>query len=118
MNISGIDSSRIQAMMEQLKAATSKPALPINPVPPPSAVDSKPAVKLDFAQTLHNTLQVVSNRSAEAREMSQRFTSGDSAVSLADTMVAMQKSNIIFQATIQVRNKMVAAYTDIMNIQV
>jgi flagellar hook-basal body complex protein FliE len=33
-------------------------------------------------------------------------------------MVAMQKSSIAFQATVQVRNKMVAAYQDIMNMQV
>jgi flagellar hook-basal body complex protein FliE len=32
--------------------------------------------------------------------------------------VAMQKSSIAFQATVQVRNKMVAAYQDIMNMQV
>lgn len=118
MNIGGIDSSRIQAMMEQLKAASSKPSLTVNPVSTPSAVDSKPAIKVDFAQTLHNTLQAVSDRSAEARAMSQRFTAGDNSVSLADTMVAMQKSSIAFQATVQVRNKVVAAYTDIMNMQV
>jgi flagellar hook-basal body complex protein FliE len=39
-------------------------------------------------------------------------------VSLSDTMIAMQKANIEFQTTVQVRNKMVAAYNDIMNMQV
>jgi flagellar hook-basal body complex protein FliE len=33
-------------------------------------------------------------------------------------MVAGQKSNIAFQATVQVRNKLVSAYQDIMNMQV
>jgi len=33
-------------------------------------------------------------------------------------MVAMQKSSIAFQATVQVRNKLVSAYHDIMNMQV
>jgi flagellar hook-basal body complex protein FliE len=33
-------------------------------------------------------------------------------------MISMQKANINFQATVQVRNKMVAAYHEIMNMQV
>jgi flagellar hook-basal body complex protein FliE len=118
MKISGIDSSRIQAMMEQLKAASSQPKPTVNPTPTPSAVDVKQVAKVDFAQTLNDTLQAVSDRSAEARAMSQRFAAGDNAVSLADTMVSMQKSSIAFQATVQVRNKVISAYTDIMNMQV
>lgn len=121
--IGGIDSSRIQAMMEQLKAAATKPqAAPdvgsAAGVGLANPVGGKPAVKLDFAEALHNTLQGVSNRSAEAQALSRRFTMGDDTVSLSDTMVAMQKSSIAFQATVQVRNKLVSAYHDIMNMQV
>jgi flagellar hook-basal body complex protein FliE len=122
--IGGIDSSRIQAMMEQLKAAASKPAAaPVAPTGAGAAgglgaLGDKSAVKLDFAQALHNTLQGVSDRSAEAQALSKRFTMGDDTVSLSDTMVAMQKSSIAFQATVQVRNKLVSAYHDIMNMQV
>jgi len=116
--IGGIDSSRIQAMMEQLKAASTRPAAApvatggINPLA------EKGTVKLDFAQALHSSLQGVSDRSAEAQALSKRFTMGDDTVSLSDTMVAMQKSSIAFQATVQVRNKLVSAYHDIMNMQV
>jgi flagellar hook-basal body complex protein FliE len=39
-------------------------------------------------------------------------------VSLEETMVAMQKAQIGFQATLQVRNKLVQAYSEIMNMQV
>jgi len=117
--IGGIDSSRIQAMMEQLKAAASKPAAPIAPgAGAIGGVGEKPTVKLDFAQALHESLQGVSDRSAEAQSLSKRFTMGDDTVSLSDTMIAMQKSSIAFQATVQVRNKLVSAYHDIMNMQV
>jgi flagellar hook-basal body complex protein FliE len=118
--IGGIDSSRIQAMMEQLKAAASKPAAA--PIAPGAGaiggIGEKSTVKLDFAQALHESLQGVSDRSAEAQSLSKRFTMGDDTVSLSDTMVAMQKSSIAFQATVQVRNKLVSAYHDIMNMQV
>ena len=119
--IGGIDTSRIQAMMEQLKAAATKAsAAPeaASGVGGASAIGGKSAVKLDFAEALHSTLQGVSDRSAEAQALSKRFTMGDDTVSLSDTMVAMQKSSIAFQATVQVRNKMISAYQDIMNMQV
>ena len=43
---------------------------------------------------------------------------GDDKTSLSDVMISMQKANISFQATVQVRNKLVAAYHDMMNMQV
>ena len=119
--IGGIDSSRIQAMMEQLKAAATKPAASLAPAAPAGLGgigDNKPVAKLDFADALHSTLQEVSNKSRQADELGKRFAMGDDTVSLSDTMIAMQKSSIAFQATVQVRNKLVSAYHDIMNMQV
>lgn len=115
--IGGIDSSRIQAMMEQLKAAATKPATSLAPAAP-AGLGEKPVAKLDFADALHSTLQEVSNKSRQAEELGKRFAMGDDTVSLSDTMIAMQKSSIAFQATVQVRNKLVSAYHDIMNMQV
>ena len=115
--IGGIDSGRIQAMMEQLKAAASKPNTAVAPLAP-GGLAQKPVAKLDFADALHTTLQEVSNKSKQAEELSKRFAMGDDTVSLSDTMIAMQKSSIAFQATVQVRNKLVSAYHDIMNMQV
>lgn len=43
---------------------------------------------------------------------------GDDSVSLSDVMVASQKAGIQFQATVQVRNKLVSSYHEIMNMQV
>ncbi|MCA1248651.1 flagellar hook-basal body complex protein FliE [Massilia oculi] len=115
--IGGIDSSRIQAMMEQLKAAASKPAAsPLAPAGPAGGV-AQPA-KLDFADALKSSLQEVSNTQKAAQELGQRFVMGDDTVSLSDTMIAMQKSSLAFQGTVQVRNKLVSAYHDIMNMQV
>ena len=43
---------------------------------------------------------------------------GDPNVSLVDTMVAAQKAGLAFDATLQVRNKLVEAYKDIMNMPI
>ena len=114
MNIGGIDSSRIEAMMAQLKAAASAPAS--SPVAAPGAAGGAP--KADFAQALKSSLEQVSNSQNVADQLGQRFALGDDSVSLSDTMIAMQKANINFQAAVQVRNKLVSAYHEIMNMQV
>ncbi len=132
--IGGIDSSRIEAMMAQLKAAATKPAAP-NLAPGAmggigslgklgdlgKAADvgaSEGASKVSFSDALKNSLQQVSNSQKHAEELGQRFAMGDDSVSLSDTMIAMQKSSIAFQASVQVRNKLVSAYHEIMNMQV
>jgi flagellar hook-basal body complex protein FliE len=113
MNIGGIDSSRIEAMMAQLKAAAAKPAAQGTDVDGPGA-----APKADFADALKASLAQVSGAQDKAAQLGQRFAMGDDTVSLSDTMIAMQKAGIGFQASLQVRNKLVSAYHDIMSMQV
>jgi len=113
--IGGIDNSRIQAMMEQLKAAATKPtASPLAP----AGVAPTPSTTVNFSDALKASLQSVSSSQNAAEDLGKRFAMGDESVNLSDTMIAMQKSSIEFQATVQVRNKMVSAYHEIMNMQV
>lgn len=115
MSIGGIDSSRIEAMMAQLKAAATRPAdAPVAPV----ATEGGAAPKVDFGAALKATLDGVSNSQIQADELGKRFTMGDDSVNLSDVMISMQKASINFQATVQVRNKLVSAYHEIMNMQV
>jgi flagellar hook-basal body complex protein FliE len=133
MNIGGIDSSRIEAMMAQLKAAAQKPAAApsmgtggmngiggigggLNPLKGADAAES--SSKVSFSDALKASLENVSNTQVKADQLGERFAAGDDSVSLSDTMIAMQKASISFQATVQVRNKLVSAYHDIMNMQV
>jgi flagellar hook-basal body complex protein FliE len=123
MNVGGIDSNRIEAMMAQLKAAATKPAAPslgagaLNGLGAPAALNEGPS-KVSFSDALKNSLEQVSNSQKTAEDLGNRFAMGDDSVSLSDTMIAMQKSTIAFQATVQVRNKLVSAYHEIMNMQV
>jgi flagellar hook-basal body complex protein FliE len=129
MNVGGIDSSRIEAMMAQLKAAATKPAAPsmgtgalgglggLGGLGNAGPVNEGPS-KVSFSDALKNSLEQVSNSQKAAEELGNRFAMGDDSVSLSDTMIAMQKSSIAFQATVQVRNKLVSAYHEIMNMQV
>lgn len=72
----------------------------------------------DFSQALQNAMQQVSQAQESAQQMAQDFSAGKSEVNLQDVMVNLQKANLSFQQMVQVRNKLVSAYQDIMNMQV
>lgn len=115
MNIGGIDKSRIDAMVAQLKAAAAKMDAGAGEV---SRTGAAPAAKLDFADALKSSLDQVNAAQATSQEMGKRFAMGDDSVSMSDMMISMQKASISFQTTVQVRNKLVSAYHDIMNMQI
>lgn len=71
-----------------------------------------------FGQAMDKALQAVSATQGEAKRLQRELQYENPTVSLEETMVAMQKAQIGFQATLQVRNRLVQAYTDIMNMQV
>jgi flagellar hook-basal body complex protein FliE len=71
-----------------------------------------------FSGALKSALSSVSASQNEAARLQREVQMENPKVSLEETMVAMQKSQIGFQATLHVRNRMVQAYTDIMNMSV
>lgn len=72
----------------------------------------------DFASTLKSALSSVSATQDQAQALQREVQLENPNVSIEETMVAMQKAQLGFQATLHVRNRMVQAYTDIMNMQV
>lgn len=72
----------------------------------------------DFSALLGNAIDKVNQVQKTGGAMAKAFDAGDPSVSLAETMVAMQKSSIAFETMKQVRNKMVSAYQDIMSMPI
>lgn len=72
----------------------------------------------DFAATLDSALKAVSQTQAQATELQKQFQLENPNVSLEQTMVAMNTSALNFSAAVQVRNRLVQAYDQIMNMQV
>jgi flagellar hook-basal body complex protein FliE len=113
-----IDTSRIEAMVAQLKAAAARTS-PASVNPGDNALQAKQATgAVDFQSTLKSSLDQVNQAQLQSQKLAERFAMGDSTVSLSDAMISMQKSSIALQQTIQVRNKLVSAYQDIMNMPV
>lgn len=73
---------------------------------------------VDFAQVLQSALKDVSEAQGEARSMAKNFSAGDPNVNLQEVMVNLQKASLSFNQMVQVRNRLVSAYQDIMNMPV
>lgn len=71
-----------------------------------------------FAEALGSALRTVSASQQRAGALQREVVAGSPTASVEETMIAMQKAQLSFQSALHVRNRMVQAYTDIMNMQV
>lgn len=83
-----------------------------------SAEAATAAGGVDFSQALKSAIDQVNQAQQQAQQISEDFTAGKNDVNLQDVMINLQKANLSFQQMVQVRNKLVSAYNDIMNMQV
>ena len=117
MKLGPIDSTRIEAMAARLQAAAraQAPAAAVALAATASAGDS---TKVSFSDSLRAMLDKVNDQQLNADGIAQKFALGDDSVNLSDVMIERQKASLSLQATVQVRNKLVSAYHEIMNMQV
>lgn len=107
MEMTGID-----RMLAQLRTAAALAARK------PQAEVKGPAEKSDFANALKVSLDQVNQVQQNAEKLTRDFTMGEAGTNLHDVVISLQKANISFQQAVQVRNKLVQAYHEIMNMQV
>jgi flagellar hook-basal body complex protein FliE len=86
------------------------------PLVRPGAAPAAPGVSFQSAMT--QALGSVSNQQNQAGALQRELQLDNPSVSLEQTMVAMQKAQIGFQGVLAVRNRLVSAYSEIMNMQV
>lgn len=75
-------------------------------------------VQESFGTAFKGALDSVNNLSGQSDNLKARFELGDDQVSLSEVMIATQKSSLATEATIQVRNKLIQAYQDVMNMPI
>ena len=71
-----------------------------------------------FANMLHEAFENVNTLQNDAANKQTRFDLGDRKVTLSDVMLATQKASLSFDATVQIRNKMIEAYRTISQMQI
>lgn len=109
--------SQIRSFQAQVGQAGVAPlgapgGLPGAAAPAPAAGGVAPP---SFGQTLGDALQKVNRLQSETRALQVAFERGDPQADLARVMVAAQASSVAFRATVEVRNRLVQAYQDVMN---
>ncbi|MBS1156346.1 MAG: flagellar hook-basal body protein FliE [Proteobacteria bacterium] len=72
----------------------------------------------EFAQVLKQSMDQVNRLQMESQDKQLAFQAGEPGADLQDVMVSLQKASLSFQTMVQVRNKLVGAYQEIMNMQV
>lgn len=100
----------IEQMVNQLRAVAAQATGPSSP-----AQDG--AGGMDFSAMLQAAVAEVNNTQQDAKLLSEQFAQGDAA-NLQDVVVSLQKASLSFQTMVQVRNKLVSAYQEVMNMQV
>lgn len=107
-----MDTSGIDNVLAQLRAASAMASGSASPTA------NAGAAGVDFSQVLKTALEQVNGTQLEAGKLAMQFEMGAPNTDLHDVMISLQKANVSFQAMVQVRNKLVSAYHDIMNMQV
>jgi len=71
-----------------------------------------------FGEILTQAIDQVNDVQKESSRLSQAYQQGDTRVSLTDVVVAAEKSSVAFEAMTEVRNRLVKAYEDVMNMPI
>ncbi|KXU91019.1 flagellar hook-basal body protein FliE [Caballeronia megalochromosomata] len=109
--------SAIQSLASQAAGATSGPTSASGAVTGQSGTSGAASVG-SFSDALKSSIDKISDNQTKALGEAHAFEIGAPNVSLNDVMVDMQKANVGLQFGLQVRNKLVSAYNDIMQISV
>ncbi len=98
--------AQMRAMMEQAQGqAANKTAV-------------EPPAQNGFSDLLKNAVNTVHSNQQQAAKLTEAFQTGDPNVQMSEVMVSLEKASVSFQAMVEVRNKLISAYQEIMNMQV
>ena len=104
--MSGIEMTRLLAEMQRLAATVDS-----RPEPETGATQG-------FADLLQSSIDAVNEAQTTAADMAAALERGDSSVGLPEVMIALQKASLSFQAMTEVRNRLVNAYQEVMNMPI
>ena len=103
--MSSMEISQVLAQMRVMAAQAGAPAI------------SEPAAGngVSFQQLLSDSIGRVNDLQQTAGALKTGFEQGKEGIDLAQVMIASQKASLSFNAMVEVRNKLVDAYKDVMN---
>jgi len=106
------------SVLAELQSLASAAVAPRADAPVADAGAAGGADQVSFAGALRRAVGQVDGAIAAADGKAQAFAGGDTEIPLSDVMVSLEQANLSLQLAAGVRDKVVAAYTNIMNMQV
>ena len=109
--------AQIRALQQQTKIGS--PTLQRPEVPGVGGVGGAGAgANVSFASVMKQGLDAVNATQSQSAALATRFERGDPGVELSQVMLESQKASVAFRATVEVRNRLVSAYQEIMNMPI
>lgn len=108
--INVIDPNQLLAQMRAMQGQAQ--SAPVNP----QQINSNNQV--DFGDLMKNAVGQVNSLQQTSNQLKTGFEMGDPNINLSDVMIASQKASVAFEATVQVRNKFVEAYQEVMRMSI
>jgi len=108
--------SQMREMRAQMQAR--QPTSPVRESQMATPSEATAPTAPSFGKMFSEAINKVAETQQTAGNLSRSFEQGDPGVSLTQVMVATQKASVSFQAMTQVRNKLIDAYQEVMNMQV
>lgn len=122
MNVGRVDVNQVLSQMRDMRAQMPNALNGTDQVGANSGLSKvgglQDTQQTGFGDMLSNAVNQVSDMQSQAGQLSKGYSLGDPNIDITQVMVAMQKSKVSFEAMSQVRNKLVTAYKDIMNMPV
>jgi flagellar hook-basal body complex protein FliE len=111
-----MSSMQIQQVLSEMRALQAR-AVGATPQSA-SAGASAGAQTTDFASLMKNSVDQVASMQNQATALSSAYETGDKSVDLTKVMLEVQKAGLAFRAMTEVRNKLLDAYSQVMNMSV
>lgn len=112
--------ANIQSMLQTMRAMQAEAGGPVQAsVSPlsPGVQELQGSSKSGFSDLVKNAVSQVNTTQIETRNLQAAYERGEN-VPLTDVVLGMQKSSLAFEATLQIRNKVLKAYEEILNMPV
>ena len=106
------------SLLLQMRSLAARAAAGVEVEPTSKAVQLPDSDRVEFSTLMRNAINEVNTQQQAAAKLSDAFERGAPGVELTDVMIQMQKASVSFEAITQVRNRLVSAYQDIMNMPI
>jgi flagellar hook-basal body complex protein FliE len=114
-----MSSMQIQQVLAQMRALQTRASFAPNEITPAATGTAVSTTQpTDFANLLKNSVDNIASMQNHADSLAASYEAGDKSVDLTKVMLEVQKASLAFHAMTEVRNKLIDAYTSVMQMSV